>query len=365
MPGRPTIAAVVAAATIGEGVFALPYVIQASGWVLTLCYFIALIAAISVAHIIYLRTLASIDEKDRLLGLAKKYFGAGGFWVGFIAIVIGLLLGFVAYLVLGTHFLQILFPGISAGAALGIFWVFFACLVWLSDGRIAWAEALGVTLVSCAILFIFFSGHPNIAFANMPLAVPGNFFLPFGAVIFALAGWTSVEPVYELARGRKGMFGVFVAGTAFAALLYWLFALGVIGSAGGARVATDTISGIAAWPVWRKDILAVIGILSVAVVSVPVAREIRGAMEKDLGWNSFISRALIVAFPLAAVLAGFTNFLVIVSLVGGVFLSTQYLLIISVGRRALALAAREKFLLDIIAIIFICAAIYEIWYFVV
>ena len=125
------------------------------------------------------------------------------------------------------------------------------------------------------------------------------------------------------------------------------------------------ISGIAGWPVWRKDILAVVGFLSIAVVSVPIAREIRGAIEKDLGWNSYLSRSAIIFLPLIAVLVGFKDFLVIVGLAGGVFISTQYLLIISVGRRTLALTSREKFLLDLVALVFVCAAVYEIWHFVV
>jgi amino acid permease len=366
-----TIAAIVAAATIGEGVFAVPYIIQASGWLVALGYFIAVIAIVSVAHILYLRTLAATDEKERLLGLTRRYFGATGFWIGFVAIVIGLLLGFVAYLVLGTQFLQILFPGMASGVALAVFWLLLAILVWGSEGRIAWFEGVGIALVSFAILFIFFSGRSTAFLSNVPFAVPGGFLLPFGVVIFALAGWTSVEPVYELAYrkedGRKlvipAAFTLFALGTAFAGLLYWLFAAGVIGTV--PHVAADTVSGIAAWPLWRKDILAAVGLLSVCVVSVPIAREIRGAMEKDLGWNSIVSRAAIVLLPLAAVLLGFTNFLTIVGIAGGVFISTQYLLIISVGRRTLALSAREKVLLDIVALVFVCAAVYEIWHFVV
>jgi hypothetical protein len=247
--------------------------------------------------------------------------------------------------------------------ALGLFWFLLACLIWGSEGNIAGLEVVGIGLISFAILFIFFSGHPGSAFASLPFAVPQNFFLPFGAVLFSLAGWTSVEQIYELARSPKQIFLVFVAGTAFAALLYWLFALGAID--GGFRVATDTISGIGAWPVWRRDVLAGIGLLSVGVVSSPLSREIRGALEKDLSWNSIVSRCVIIFLPLAVVLSGFNNFLAIISLAGGVFISTQYLLILSVGRRVLALSAREKILMDILAVIFICAAVYEIYRFVV
>jgi amino acid permease len=363
------IAAIVTAATIGEGVFALPYVIQTAGWLITFCYFIALTAVISIAHNIYLRTLSAVKERERLLGLTKKYFGTVGFWIGFIAIVVGLLLGFLAYLVLGTRFLAILFPAIPSGIALALFWLLLACLIWGSEGTISGVETIGITLIALTILFIFFSGHPAAALTNMPVAVSRDAFLPFGAVLFALAGWTSVEQVYELSRSRltagrnPDLLWVFVGGTAAAGFLYWLFALGVIGSSGS--VSMDTISGITAWPLWRKDILAIVGLLSVCVISLPLAREIRGAMEKDLRWNSIVSRAVIIFLPIAAVLAGFNNFLEIVSVAGGIFLSAQYCLIISVGRRTLALSNREKILLDVIALVFICAAVYSVYAFVV
>src|SRR6185437_3474586 len=162
---RMVIAAIVAAATIGEGVFALPYIIQQSGWLLSIAYFLALAALVSIAHVTYFRTLAHVKEKERLLGLARKYYGKTGFWVGFLAIVIGLLLGFVAYLQLGTQFLQILDPGIGAGTALFVFWAFLACLIWGCEGRVSGIEGLGVALVSCVILFIFFSGSTSSAFA--------------------------------------------------------------------------------------------------------------------------------------------------------------------------------------------------------
>ena len=44
-----------------------------------------------------LRLSFAMTLVDRLLGLARRYFGEGGFWVGFVAIVVGLLLTLVAY----------------------------------------------------------------------------------------------------------------------------------------------------------------------------------------------------------------------------------------------------------------------------
>ena len=367
--GRKTslrIIAVITAATIGSGMFAIPYIIQTAGWAITLGYFIALGAVVSLAHILYLRTLATVQEKERLLGLAQRYFGISGFWLGFFAIVLGFLLSLVAYLVLGTQFIRIIIPDVSPGIALFLFWIIIAAVTFWSGGRTAKLETVGVALITCAILFAFISGHPFGAFIFAPIANAQNALLPFGAVIFSLAGWTSVEQVYEIRKKTahsNGALRLFILGAAFAAVLYWLFALGILGSS--PHVSMDTISGTGGWPLWKRDILAVIGLLAISIVSIPLIRELRGTLEKDLRWNRLFSQLVIVSVPLITVLSGFNNFLIIVGLAGGVFISTEYLLIIAVGRRTLSLSCREKIILDILDAVFICAAIYEIITFVV
>ena len=357
---------IITAATIGSGMFAIPYIIQTAGWFVTLAYFVALGAVISLAHILYLRTLDAVHEKERLLGLARHYFGISGFWIGFFAIVLGFLLSLVAYLVLGAQFIHVISPHISLLTATFMFWLIIIAITFWSGSRAASLEMVGVALITCAIIFTFASGHPLGAFTFTPIVNARNILLPFGAVIFSLAGWTSVEQVYEIRRRKEhpgGALHLFIFGAAFAGALYWLFALGVLGSS--QNVAIDTISGVGGWPIWKKDILAAIGLLAISVVSIPLVRELRGALEKDLHWNSFVSRLVIVGVPLIVVLSGFNNFLIIIGLAGGIFISTEYLLIIAVGRRVLSISAREKILLDGLAIIFVCAAVYEIITFVV
>ena len=377
------IVAIIAAATIGSGVFALPYIIANAGWLLIIFYFIAFAIVISAAHIIYLKTLESIDEKERLLGLARKYFGAVGFWVGFIAIVVGLLLSLTVYLILGPQFVRLIFPTITPGVALALFWFIIAAPVFLGDTSAVDLEELGIFLVSSVIVIVFFVGHPLRAFLNIPPINFHYFFLPLGAILFSLAGWTGIELIYDaFSRGgflpinrrgaldRKGKMksgkNVWIAlamGTIFAAVLYFLFAMGILGSA--LRVTEDTLSGLMGWPSWERDAIAVIGLFAVWTASVPLSRELRNAFEKDLRWNSLFARFVIVGVPLAAIALGFNNFLTIVSITGGAFLSTQYLLIISVGSRALVFSRKQKIFYAIAAFVFIFAAVYSIYSFVV
>ena len=360
-------AAIIAAATIGSGVFALPYVVARAGWLVAIFYFIAFTIVVSAAHAIYLKTLESVGEKERLLGLARKYFGAVGFWIGFVAIVVGLLLSFTAYLILGPQFLRLLFPALAPGAALALFWLVIAAPVFLREKSAVKLAELGILLVFFVIIVVFFAGHPLQAFLNFPSVNMRFIFLPLGVILFSLAGWTGIESVYDTTKGgiknSRSMWIALAAGTAFAALLSFLFAMGILGSA--SQVTEDTLSGLMNLPYWEKGLIAAIGLFAVWTASVPLSRELRNALEKDLRWNHLLARLMIVGLPLVAVSIGFNNFLVVVGLAGGLFLSTQYLLILSVGWRALVFSRMQKIFLGIVASMFIFAAVYSIYGFIV
>ncbi|HVM76677.1 MAG TPA: aromatic amino acid transport family protein [Candidatus Paceibacterota bacterium] len=363
------IAGIVAAATVGDGVFALPFVFYVAGWAVGLAYLAILGLFVVVAHVVYLETLEKEGEKERLLGLAEHHFGRFGFWLGFLAIVIGLLLTLVAYLILGTNFIGLALPGVPTAYAFIVFWVFISAIALASDKELRALELTGIACTSAIIVIIFFSAWPNILFPGVPAINPQNIFLPFGAILFSLAGWTSIEPAYEARkkheRKSNSPWRALAMGTLFAALLYAMFASGIIGSATSAMITPDTASGLAAWPLWKKDLLAALGLLAVATVYLPISREIKNSLEKDLHWPKGSSRPLVVLLPPILIFLGLNNFLAVVGLVGGAFLSLQYLLIISVGRKSLKLNLAQGILLDLIGAVFIVAAVYSVYAFVV
>jgi len=326
---------------------------------------IVLGALVIMAHVVYLKTLEKVGEKERLLGLSRLYLGEGGFWIGFLAIVIGLLLTLVAYLILGTQFIHLAIPAVHMRYALAAFWALISIPIFLSDRYVVDLELVGIVSTSAIILLIFFTASPLAIFAAVPAVNLQNLFLPFGVILFSLAGWTSIEPAYESKKRsrNKDPWKALAGGTIFAALLYLLFVTGILGST--SLVTPDTVSGLAAWPFWKKEMLAILGLLAVGTVYLPISREIKNSIEKDLGWNVWASRLIILFVPPMFILAGLNNFLFIVGIVGGLFLSMQYCLIISVGRHALSLSSIKKFLLDVVALMFILAAVYEVYSFVV
>ena len=263
------ISAIILAATIGEGVFALPYVFYQSGWLLSLAYLAVLAAVVSIVQVIYLKTLEQVGEKKRLLGLAKRYLGNAGFWVGWVVIVVGLMLALVAYLILGPRFITLALPMVPMNVAFLVFWLFISIPTLLSNHRAVEVEVAGIVVVACIILFVFGNALPNATFTIAPAVNVQNIFLPFSIILLSLAGWTGIEPVYESekhSRRSRRTFGV-VLGTIFAAVLYALFVAGIFGSA--TRITPDTLSGIADWAAWKRFLLAALGLFAVGTGSVP------------------------------------------------------------------------------------------------
>jgi hypothetical protein len=264
---------------------------------------------------------------------------------------------------------QLLFPSLPHLATLFIFWLFIAIPTLITNRRAATLEIASVVCVAAIILFVFISSYAksiDIVSRYIPTIDLHNLLLPFSIVVFALAGWTGVEPFYESRRGpdaKKSAWPGLALGTIIAVALYAMFAAGIIRSA--PHLAPDTISGLAVWPFWKRGVIAVLGLFAITTVSMPISHEIRNALEIDLRWNRIISRLIIICLPLAVVLAGFNNFILVIGLAGGVFVSMEYLLIIAIAERALALSVAKKFGLNLIGLVFLAAAIYEIVQFIV
>lgn len=359
-------AGVVVAATIGAGIFALPYIFVKSGFWVSIFYLVALSGIIIFAHLLYWRVLDSVGERERLLGLTRTYLGPLGYFFGMVAIVAGLTFALVAYLILGGRFIRIFLPSLGESYALLLFWMFAAIPLLLKEKKIVALESLGSLGVAAIIFFIFMSNGLG-EFSPSPVLSLSTIFLPFGALLFSLAGWPAIEPLYaSYKREAQAMSFWKISlplGTIFAGALYLMFVSGIL--AGSSTVTPDTISGFLGAPGLQKFILATLGIFAVWNSYKPIGLEIKNALEKDLRWRPGLGLAFVILAPLVLILLGMNSFLGVLGFSGGVFVSLEYLLILLVARRALALTRPQNFFLSAAALVFVFGAIYEVYYFVV
>lgn len=358
----------VMATTIGAGVFALPYIFKESGWFVSIFYLVVLGGLIVMAHYFYWLVLKKTGGENRLLGFAKIIFGKIGFNFAFVVIVGGLFLALVVYLILGSQFLKMIFPSLRDDLALAIFWFLSSFPLVLKLKRLAGLEFLGAILMTTIILLVFFGAGNYSIFEKVSAINFKNLLLPFGAILFSLAAWTVVEPIYELNKNtknetKKNALFVFLFGTFLAAAFYFLFIVGIFGSA--AKITPDTLSGLVDWPFWKIVILGIFGLFAIWTSYIPISLEIKNSLEKDLSLGKILSIGLLLFLPPFLITLGLDSFLRAVELAGGLFLSLQYLLIFVISRKILDLSRIQKIFLNILLVIFALAAVYEIYYFVI
>ena len=218
------------------------------------------------------------------------------------------------------------------------------------------------------IALIFLSEWPLQAIRIVPAFNVENLFLPYGVILFALAGWTAIEPIYDSYRGHSTGRGFlkrgfqFGLGTFGAALAYLFFVVAIL--SGAAEVTSDTVSGLSNWALWKVQVLGFLGILALLTSFWPIGLEIKNLITKDLRWPRGLARGVILFLPIALIFLGLKSFLGVVSLVGGVFLALQYFFLVVVGAKVIQARGLKKWGLYLISLVFLVGAVYEVYYFV-
>ncbi len=356
--------------TVGVGVFALPYIFKEAGWALSVFYLLIFSGLMVAVHIIYWRVLVKTGKTKRLLMLVRENFGSLGFGLGATTIIGGITLAMVAYLILGGHFLRLVFPGMAENLSIIVFWILVSLPLFFKLSRMIGLEVWAGLILAGAVIFLLLEAEPLSTPVQIQAFSSSNLFLPFGAVLFALAGWTAIEPIYDSSKKRleltnfKTRIWQFSFATFGAALIYLIFVLAILGSS--SSITTDTISGLQNLPGYELAILLVIGIFAIATSYLPFGREFESLAIKDLKFSRLVSLVLVLAVPVGLVFLGLKNFSEVVGLVGGVFLALQYFFIVLVGRKVLEIRGFLKKLgFYSAAAIFLLGAVYEVYYFVI
>ena len=212
-----------------------------------------------------------------------------------------------------------------------------------------------VTLMMVGFIFVLVGTTP-ITLESFPLVDWRYVLLPFGPILFALSGWTSIEPAVDAAKKKKSIrIPGLVFGTLGVALVYLLFSL-ALGSV-GKPVTPDTLSGILHLPVWKISILLLFGLSAIITSYLPMSVEVKNALKDGLKWNTSSAFLFALFLPYLLVLAGFNNFLSSIALVGGVFVAIQYMTLTQIARKALKLEGWRKWLANLVSLFFVLAVV--------
>ena len=180
-----------------------------------------------------------------LPGYAGKYLGKKGEVLMFITVAFGIYSALLAYLIGEGQSFSILFFGnldYSIHFAVG-FWFIMTLLLSQGLKELKKIELWGVLIIILIIFIIFFKFIPDVNVSNFVQYDLSNFFLPFGVIMFALLGFTSIPELRMEIRGQENLLKkAILVGALIPVILYFIFTYVFVGVLGKTVEQVATIS---------------------------------------------------------------------------------------------------------------------------
>ena len=230
---------------IGAGILGLPYVFSKSGFLIGVFWLFVLGLILLLVNLYLGEITLRTKTIHQLPGYAEKYLGKKGKYLMFVAMAFGIYSALLAYLIgEGQSLSQLFFGDFSYSLHFAIgFW--FLMTLFLRQGlkELKQIEFWGVLAIIGIILVMFLKFLPGVDTGNLIYNDFSNFFLPFGVVIFALLGFTSIPELRQEIKGQEKLLkkAIFV-GALIPIILYILFSFIFVGIFGKGVEQVATIS---------------------------------------------------------------------------------------------------------------------------
>jgi tyrosine-specific transport protein len=326
--------AVLMSTIVGVGIFALPYVGAQSGFLIGAVFLFILTGIMVLLHLLYGEIVSRTKEKHRLVGYARHYLGKWGKRIVGLSVIIGFYGSLLVYIIVGGGFLHTIFSSLINIPPLIfnlIFFIIGAIAVYFGLRLIAELDLLiGLFLILIVFLFLYF-GFPKIDFVNFKIINWQNMLIPYGAILYSLAGMAAIPEIRELfSKKAKSYKRAIIWGTTIPAILYFIFIWTVIGLT-GLNTSPETIEGLVGLLGKRVIFLgALFGFLATITSFFVLGLSLKKTFWYDFKINKNLAWFLVCFVPLIVFLLGVRSFIPIIVLLGallGVIEGTAIVLI--------------------------------------
>lgn len=352
---------------IGAGILGLPYVFSRSGFFIGVFWLLLLGAIMIFVNLCLAEVSLRTKQNHQLPGYAKKYLGKWGKRLMFFAMIFGVYSALIAYLIgEGQSFSQIFFGSVDYAIYFGIaFWIIMTVL--LNEGLrgLKKVELYGVFTIIVIIVGMFFYFLQNVDVSNLFYVNYSNFFFPFGVVLFALLGFSSIPELRMEIRGQeKKLKKAIFIGALIPIILYILFSLVFVGALGDKAPEVATLA--------FGSIVIVLGIFTMMTSYFVLSFALKDIFRFDFYATKRTGFIFVSIFPLVLYLlisyfklAGFIEVLGIGGVISG---GLTGILALIINKRAKKLGERKPefqipinwWIIGILSVIFVLGIITEL-----
>jgi len=330
--------AVLAGTIIGAGTFGLPFVMAQAGFGLGLFYLIILTGVVILIHLSYGEVVLRTEQPHRLVGYAEKYLGRGAKIFATVVALFEYYGSLLAYIILGGEFLRIILNRFFGGSETVWVLVFFALgmlAVFFGLKFISGSELIMTLIFIGTMALLVIKGWPLINAGNFSGFNGSNWLLPYGVMLFALAGSVAVPEMRQILRGQEKKLKMAIfSGTVISAVFYLIFVWAVVGIS-GANTSEEAILGLVPHlGVWVIQVGAIFGLLAVYTSFIVVGHSLKNIYRDDYHLSEWLAFFLTCVIPLAAYLAGIKSFIFVIGFVGAIMSGLDGILTMAIYLKA-------------------------------
>ncbi len=331
--------ALLVASTVGIGFYGIPYTFAQAGTGVGVIFLVVIAGVMLLNHFLYGEIILRTHERHQFVGYVRTYLGPWArrvnllnFWISVYGAVIGILIINGTFLSQVLHFFGLrISPVVLSLIVLGIL----LALVYGGLKTVSHVD-LGVMILAFALVATIAGfGIPHIMSENYVFSSHLSWFLPFGVILFALNGSQGVPLVREMLIGKEHLFRrALIMGTLIPATLYLIFSLVVVGVT-GSETSSQAILGLAG-RVGDSAIFvgSLVGFLTSSTIFLSMITAFRASLREDFKLRRKGDFLLPLVPPFVLFLFGVRNFIEILSLVGGIAVSIDMILLLLIYAKA-------------------------------
>lgn len=352
--------ALIVSGTIGAGMLGIPYAIAKVGMGVGVLYILGIGFLMMGLNILIGEVAVRAKAELQLSGLAEKYLGRGGKTVMTILVYTMMFGALTIYIIGEGQGLAALFGGSSFLWSLLFFSVGAVCVA-VGMKTIKTVEFFLTIGLLSLVLILAVIGAPHIDVPHWQGGSVADILFPYGVLLFAFRGTAAIPEAHSLLRNREQTFrqAIIISGV-IVTIVYLIFTAVVIGITGAGTTELATVGLGQKIPV--AGVLGnVFAVLAMGTCFLMVALALRDSLRWDYKFPTWQATAIVLIAPLFLFVFGLRQFVAVIHILGGVFMSAEMLLLTliylrarRVGNERSKMPAREKVFLGVLfAAIFI------------
>jgi len=312
---------------VGVGIFGIPFAFSKAGFGVGFLFLMFIGFVTFLLNLMYGEVVLRTHDSHQITGYTEKYLGTWFKRAIFFSVSLALYSALLVYIIIAGDFLNNIFSSVFYVSPTSYSLVFFtvlSILVLWGVKRIPLVELFLVGMFVLVVFLIFGVGLDKINPSNFIGIQPEFWFLPYGILLFAFAGFSAIPIQRDILNGQENnlkksiSLAVFLTGA-----LYLLFAFTVLGISGDVTT-PDAISGLYEFLGGKIIFLgSLFGILAVSTSFLMLGSAFLDMFHLDYKMPRKWAWFLVIAPPLVLFLGGLRTFIDIISLAGSVAIGLE------------------------------------------